>query len=306
MNPLKAAVIGVGYLGRFHALKYAAMEDVELLGVVDIDQDRAVLVSRETGTQAYTSAEGIIDRLDAVSIAVPTSAHAEVAMPFLERGIAVLLEKPIAARIEDAVSLIDAAHRGSAMLQIGHLERFNPALKHLQSSITHPMFIEAHRISPFRQRGADVDVILDIMIHDLDIILSLVTSEVTSVESVGVPVLTGSVDIANARIKFASGCIANITASRVSAEIMRKIRIFQSDSYISIDFAQSAVDIYTLTEHREITHTHLKIDDSDALAAELRSFVDAVREGSQVEVDGEAGLKAVEMAYRVKDSMVVP
>ncbi|MGC9323921.1 MAG: Gfo/Idh/MocA family protein [Desulfomonilia bacterium] len=303
---MKIAVIGVGYLGRFHALKYASMEDVDLIGVVDIDPSRAHQIAQEAGTDSYTSPDGILDHLDAVSIAVPTSVHADVAIPFLEKGIAVLLEKPISARIEDAVSIINAAQKGNAVLQIGHLERFNPALKKLKSSIRRPMFIEAHRISPFRQRGADVDVILDIMIHDIDIILSLVGSSVESVESVGVPVLTGSVDIANARIKFASGCIANITASRVSADVMRKIRIFQSDSYISIDFAKSAVDIYTLTEQKTIDHTHLTMDDSDALASEIRSFVDAVRDKGIVEVDGQAGLKAIEMAYLIKDRMIVP
>jgi predicted dehydrogenase len=244
--------------------------------------------------------------IDAASVAVPTSRHAEVAIPLLEDGVAVLLEKPVAGRLDEASSIIDASRTSGAILQIGHLERFNPALLELRGSITNPMFIEAHRISPFRARGTDVDAVLDIMIHDLDIILSLVDSPVTSLEAVGVPVLTDSVDIANARLRFQSGCIANITASRVSAEVMRKIRIFQPDSYISLDFAKAKVDVYTLNESREIQHKHIAISESDALASEIRSFVDAVLHGSPVVVDGTAGLKALEMAYAIKNALIVP
>lgn len=306
MNKVKAAVIGVGYLGRFHAFKYAAMEDVDFLGVVDVDRRRAEAVAQEVGTQAYTEYEGLMDELDAVSIAVPTTAHAAVSIPFLERGIAVLLEKPISASLDEARLIIDAASKGGAKLQIGHLERFNPALVRLSDDIRDPMFIEAHRISPFKERGTDVDAILDIMIHDIDIILSLVPSKISSVEAVGVPVLTNSVDIANARIRFESGCIANITASRVSADTMRKIRMFQSNSYISIDFAKAAVDVFSLDENRQIRHTHLAMSESDALAAEIRSFIDAVKGISPIKVDGQAGLKAVEVAHSIKDSMIIP
>lgn len=304
-DKLKVAVIGVGYLGRFHAQKFASMENVELVGVVDINKSRAEEVAREVGTIPSTTID-TLGSLDAVSIAVPTSSHAEVAIPLLERGVAVLLEKPIAGSLEDAASIIDASHTGGAILQIGHLERFNPALLELRGSITQPMFIEAHRISPFRARGTDVDVVLDIMIHDLDIILSLVDSEVASLEAVGVPVLTDSVDIANARLRFKSGCIANITASRVSADVMRKIRIFQPDSYISLDFAKAKVDVYTLSETRQIQHKHLAISESDALASEIRSFVDAALHGGPVMVDGTAGLRALKMAYAVKDALIVP
>lgn len=306
MRKLRAAVIGVGYLGRFHALKYASMEDVELIGVVDTDGVRAEEVASEVGTRAYTSVDPLLGALDAVSIAVPTSVHADAAIPLLQAGVAVLLEKPIAGTTRDAAGIIDAAGRGGAILQIGHLERFNPALLELKDSIRDPMFIEAHRISPFRERGTDVDVILDIMIHDLDIVLALVGSPVASLEAVGVPVLTDSVDIANARLRFESGCIANMTASRVSADVMRKIRIFQKDSYISLDFARAQADVYTLSETRQIGHRHLSISESDALAGEIRSFVDAVAHGGPVVVDGAAGLKALEMAYAIKDSLIVP
>jgi predicted dehydrogenase len=306
VKKVRAAVIGVGYLGRFHAMKYASMEDVDFLGVVDIDRARAEEVAAEIGTRAHTGYDDLLGDLDAVSIAVPTSYHAEVAIPFLERGISVLLEKPISAQLGEARSIIAAAEKGGAKLQIGHLERFNPALIRLADDIRDPMFIEAHRISPFKVRGTDVDVVLDVMIHDIDIILSIVPSAISSMEAVGVPVLTDSVDIANVRIRFESGCIANITASRVSADTMRKIRLFQSNSYISIDFAKASVDVYSLDESRQIRHNHLAMSDSDALAAEIRSFVDAVKGLSPVKVDGAAGLKAIETAYIIKDSMIHP
>lgn len=306
MKRLKVAVIGVGYLGRFHAQKYASLDQVDLVGVVDTDKARAEEVAVEVGTKAFSTVEEMPGGMDAVSIAVPTSAHARVAIPLLEQGISVLLEKPIAGTIAEAASIISASKRGGAILQIGHLERFNPALLELKDSIRDPMFIEAHRISPFRARGTDVDVILDIMIHDIDIILALVGSPVASMEAVGVPVLTDSVDIANARLRFANGCIANITASRVSADVMRKIRIFQKDSYISLDFAKAKVDVYSLSSERQILHRHIAISESDALASEIRSFADAVLQGGEVVVDGEAGLSALKMAYAIKNALTVP
>lgn len=305
MRKLKVAVIGVGYLGRFHAQKYAAMPDVDLVRVVDINKGRAAEIAAEVGSTPCDSLSDIMDSLDAVSIAVPTTAHADVAVPFLEKGISVLLEKPISAKIDEAKAIIAAAKRGGALLQIGHLERFNPALLKLQDHIHHPMFIEAHRISPFKERGTDVDVIIDIMIHDIDIILSLVQSPIASVEAIGVPVLTDTVDIANARIHFESGCIANLTASRVSAEVMRKIRLFQSNSYISIDFARAAVDVFILEAEKQIKHTHIAMSESDALAAEIRSFIDCIKNNSPVVVDGAAGLHALETAHTIKDSMFI-
>ncbi|HOX00226.1 MAG TPA: Gfo/Idh/MocA family oxidoreductase, partial [Deltaproteobacteria bacterium] len=227
-------------------------------------------------------------------------------IPLLREGIAVLVEKPISASLDEARAIIEAARLGNATLQVGHLERFNPALASLTGEIGNPVFIEGHRISPFRPRGTDVDVVLDLMIHDIDIILSLVPSPVSSIEAVGVPVLTDTVDIANARIRFQSGCIANITASRVSADTMRKIRIFQSNSYISIDFAKASVDIYRLDENRQIGHNRLVMSESDALAAEIRSFVDAVKGVSPVKVDGEAAFSALQVAYTIKESMIIP
>ena len=305
-DKIKAAVIGVGYLGRFHAQKYAAMDDVDLVAVADIDGGRAKEVALETGTAAITDFSEIIEKVDAVSIAVPTSLHCKIAIPFLLKGKAVLLEKPMSATIEESEAIINAAKKGGALLQIGHLERFNPAFANLKDSITKPMFIEVHRISTFKERGTDVDVILDLMIHDIDIILSLVRSEIVSVEAVGVPVLTNTIDIANARLRFLSGCIANITASRISADVMRKIRIFQPDAYISIDFAKNAVDIFTLSEDKKIGHKRLEMSESDALKSEIRSFIDAVKGISEVVVDGTAGLNAIKVAHMIKQNMILP
>jgi predicted dehydrogenase len=303
---IKAAVVGVGYLGRFHAQKYAAMEDVDLVAVVDVDGERAEEVAQETGTSAITDFSDIIEKVDAVSIAVPTSLHGKIAIPFLLKGKAVLLEKPMSATIEESEAIINAAKKGGGLLQIGHLERFNPAFANLKDSITKPMFIEVHRISTFKERGTDVDVILDLMIHDIDIILSLVRSEIISVEAVGVPVLTNTIDIANARLRFESGCIANVTASRISADVMRKIRIFQPDAYISIDFAKNAVDIFTLSEDKKIGHKRLEMSESDALKSEIRSFIDAVKGISEVIVDGTAGLNAIKVAHMIKQNMILP
>ncbi len=306
MKKLRCAVIGVGYLGRFHAQKYAKLEQAELVGVVDVDTTRAAEIATEVGCNSYGDISEIIDEIDAVSIAAPTTLHYSVAKPLLERGIHCLVEKPMTATIEEAEELIAAAKTSGATLQVGHLERFNPALLKLADDINKPMFIEAHRISPFVARGADVDVILDIMIHDIDIILSLVKSPISSIEAVGVPVLTDDVDISNARLRFESGCIANITASRISAEVMRKIRIFQPDSYISIDCAKNAVDLYTLEEQKRIDHNHYSMSDSDALEAEIASFLNCILTGARPVVDGQAGLDAIKVAYQIKDCMVLP
>jgi len=303
---VKVAVVGVGYLGGFHAKKYAAMSDVDLIGVVDIDKKRVLQIAQDVGSKPYIDYREILDRVDAVSIAVPTTLHSSIAIPFLEKGIAILLEKPMTSSLDEGRRIIAAAKRGKGILQIGHLERFNPAIIALAGSIKRPMFIEVHRISPFRKRSTDVDVILDLMIHDIDIILSLVNSEIASVEAVGVPVLTDQVDIANARLRFESGCIANITASRVSLDVMRKIRIFQPDSYISIDYAKKAVDIYKLSSKKQIVHKNTKISDTDALEAEIRAFVDAVRFNKTPVVDGIAGLTSIEVADLIKKNMIVP
>ncbi|MCD6281400.1 MAG: Gfo/Idh/MocA family oxidoreductase [Deltaproteobacteria bacterium] len=306
MNRLRVAVIGVGHLGRFHAAKYSGMKEVDLVGVVDIDSSRAKAAASEFNTNAFTDYRDVLDLVDAVSIAVPTSVHRDVAVPCLKKKVAVLLEKPMASNLEEAKEIISAAHEGGSTLQVGHLERFNPVIMELSGRIKRPMFIEAHRISPFTNRGIDVDVILDLMIHDIDIILTFVKSDIASVEVVGVPVLTDKIDIANARIRFSSGCIANITASRVSADVMRKIRVFQPDSYVSIDYAKKAVDIYTMSQDKKILHNYKEINDPDALETEIASFVHAVLSGERPVVDGMAGLKAMQVVKLLKDSITIP
>ena len=306
MNRLRVAVIGVGHLGRFHAAKYSGMKEVDLVGVVDIDSSRAKAAAAEFNTNAFTDYRDVLDLVDAVSIAVPTSVHRDVAVPCLKKKVAVLLEKPMASNLEEAKEIISAAHEGGSTLQVGHLERFNPVIMELSGRIKRPMFIEAHRISPFTNRGIDVDVILDLMIHDIDIILTFVKSDIASVEVVGVPVLTDKIDIANARIRFSSGCIANITASRVSADVMRKIRVFQPDSYVSIDYAKKAVDIYTMSQDKKILHNYKEINDPDALETEIASFVHAVLSGERPVVDGMAGLKAMQVVKLLKDSITIP
>jgi len=235
-NKIASAVVGVGYLGRFHAEKYASSAKATLIGVVDIDEARATEIAASVGVEAFTDYRELFGRVRCVSIAVPTGFHYRVARDFIDAGIDVLVEKPLTADITEARELVRAAKANNVLLQVGHLERFNPAIRRLEGVIKDPKFVECHRLAPFVERGTDVDVVLDLMIHDIDVIASLVRAPVERVEAVGVPVLTDKPDIANARIKFANGCIANVTSSRVSLKRERKIRFFQPDAYISIDY----------------------------------------------------------------------
>jgi predicted dehydrogenase len=234
---LRAAVIGVGYLGKFHVEKYAANSRVEIVGVCDTVLSRAKEWGERVGAQAYADHRDLLGKVDAVSVVVPTDRHHEVARAFLDSGVDVLLEKPIAANLSEADDLIAAARKKGRILQVGHLERFNPAFLAARDRIKIPLFIETHRLTPFRGRGTDVDVVLDLMIHDLDIILSLVRGSVEHIHAVGVPVLADKVDIANVRLQFQGGCEANLTASRISLQDQRRLRIFQPDSYVTIDYA---------------------------------------------------------------------
>jgi predicted dehydrogenase len=243
---LRAAVIGVGHLGRHHARILGTLEGVELVAVVDTDRDRAAAVSSSTGAPALSDFREILDKVDAVSIAVPTELHHDIALPFLQRGVAALVEKPIARSLPEADALVSAARDSGAVLAVGQTERYNPAVAAVLPLVTSPRFIEVHRLGAFPDRSLDIDVVFDLMIHDLDIILALVRSDVQSIEAVGVPVLTSKYDIANARLRFASGCIANVTASRISKERVRKIRFFQPDAYISIDYAAQEVEGWRL------------------------------------------------------------
>jgi predicted dehydrogenase len=306
---LRVAVIGVGYLGRFHALIYSRLPQVELVAVVDTDAARAAQVAAEAGTGVCSQAEPLLDRVDAVSIVVPTSAHLEVARPFLARGIPVLLEKPIAATASDAATLVALAEQSGALLQIGHLERFNAGVMALAERIVAPRYLEAQRLGGFVERATDVDVVTDLMIHDIDIILALVDSDLTEVRAIGTPVLTEHVDIASARLEFANGAVAHVVASRVSDKQIRRIRVFQPRTYLSLDFVAQQLDIATREDHApdharaRIRRERLELEPVKPLDAEIAAFVAAVTEGHAPLVDGQVGLKALEVALRVRESI---
>jgi predicted dehydrogenase len=282
------------------------MDDVELVGVVDTKPGRAQEVASKYGGQPFTDATSVLDLVDAVSVAVPTESHVHVALPFVERGIATLVEKPLAASVRDADRLIEAADRHGVLLGAGHTERFNPAVVAALPLVADPQFIEGHRLGTFPERSLDIDVIFDLMIHDLDLLLAAVRSEVVSIEAVGVHVLTPRTDIANARLRFASGCIANLTASRISRERVRKIRFFQRNSYVSIDFAAQEVDVYRLVRgdgRPTIEGGRLDVVKEEPLAHELRDFVRAVREKRQPVVAARAGRDALDLATKIAETM---
>jgi predicted dehydrogenase len=303
VSALRVAVIGVGHLGRHHARIMATLPGATLVGVVDANARRAQEIAAQYGTRAFTDAREVIDLVDAVSIAVPTESHLEVARPFLERGIAALVEKPIARSVEEAEALIDAARKGGAVLAAGHTERYNPAVQAALPLVTTPKFVEVHRLGVFPERSLDIDVVFDLMIHDLDVVAALVRSPVASVEAVGVPVLTPRVDIANARLRFESGCIANITASRISRDRVRKIRFFQPDAYISIDYAAKEVEAYRLArregERPAIEGGKLVVPQDEPLALELADFIAAAGAKRQPMVTGEDGRRAVILAEQI-------
>ncbi len=304
MTRLRAGVVGVGYLGKFHAEKYASLDEVDLVAVVDTDAARAQAVAAHCKTAAGTDHRMLFDRVDCVSLAVPTPLHFPIARDFLERGVDVLVEKPMTETVADGRALVEAAERHHRVLQVGHLERFNPAIRALGPILTQPRFIECHRLAPFVERGTDVDVILDLMIHDLDVILSLVPAEVQSIEAVGVPVLTETTDIANARLRFANGCIANITASRVALKRERKIRIFQADTYVSVDYGEKHVRICRRQTAADgaptVSVEERSLGEGDALFDEIEHFVGAVRTRQRPLVDGRTALRALEVADRIR------
>ncbi len=306
-SAVRVGVVGVGHLGRHHARILGAMEGAELVGVVDTIAARADEVAAATRAPALTDYRDLFDRVDAVSIAVPTELHRDVAMPFLERGIGVLVEKPMARTLAEADELIAAANASGATLAVGHTERYNPAVHAVLPLVTSPRFIEVHRLGVFPERSLDIDVVFDLMIHDLDIILALVKAEPTSIEAVGVPVLTDKYDIANARLRFSTGCIANVTASRISKERVRKIRFFQPDAYVSIDYAEQEVEGYRLKrrdgQRPEIQGGKLSVTREEPLKRELTDFVQAVRDKRAPLVSGEDGLRALKLAQAIADKM---
>jgi predicted dehydrogenase len=306
-GPLRMAVIGVGHLGKHHARLLAGIDGAHLAAVVDTDLERAAAAAAASGALALADYHELFDMVDAVTVAVPTELHHAIALPFLERGIPVLVEKPITRTIEEADALIAAATRSGATLAAGHTERHNPAVAAVLPLVSTPRFIEVHRLGIFPDRSLDIDVVFDLMIHDLDIILAMVKSEVTAIEAVGVPVLTDRFDIANARLRFATGCIANVTASRISKERVRKIRFFQPDAYISIDYAEQEVEGYRLKRREgqrpEIQGGKLPVTREEPLKRELEDFVRAVRDRRPPLVTGEDGRRALALAQAIADKM---
>ena len=304
---VRTAVIGVGHLGRHHARILAALDQASLVAVVDTNAERAKEVAAATGARALTDYRELVGEVDAVSIAAPTELHHQIALPFLERGIAVLVEKPMTRTLAEADALIDVARASGATLAVGQTERYNPAVAAVMPLVTAPRFIEVHRLGVFPDRSLDIDVVFDLMIHDLDIIAAMVGAEVTSVEAVGVPVLTPRFDIANARLRFASGCIANLTASRISRDRVRKIRFFQPDAYISIDYAAQEVEGWRLVRRDgarpAIEGGSLPVPKDEPLRLELADFVAAVRDRRAPLVTGEAGRAALALASRIAEKM---
>jgi predicted dehydrogenase len=302
----RVAVVGTGEFGRNHARVYREIQDAELVGIFDKDPQRAESAAKEFRTHAFTSLDELSGRADAVSVAVPTADHTEVGCRLLEMGLDVLVEKPMAKTLAEADSLLDAAKRKHRLLQVGHVERFNPAVLAVEPIIDHPLFFEVHRLGVFTPRSLDVDVIYDLMIHDLDILFALVRQPVTEVKAVGIPVLTDKVDIAHARLEFAGGAVANVTASRVSTERVRKVRFFQQHEYISLDYARRdalRVSVKKPGEQPEFAFEKLPAPAVEPLRAELESFVDCVRTRKEPRVNGAAGRAALELAARVMASI---
>jgi len=309
--PLRIAVIGVGHLGKHHARILASLPGVELVAVVDTNRSRAEEIAAANGTRPVFDARDVLGGVDAVTLAVPTEIHCAVALPFLRAGIPVLVEKPIARSLEEADEMIDAGGDNGALLAVGHTERFNPALAVARPHLADPRFIEVHRLGTFPERSLDIDVVFDLMIHDLDVVLSIVNSDVESLEAVGVPVVTNRVDIANARLRFANGCIVNLTASRISREQVRKIRFFQTASYVSIDYAAQKVEMWRpvpqgggeAQDRPSIQGGELDVAREEPLKRELEDFVGAITSRRAPIVTGEAGRRALEVAQQIVDRM---
>ena len=304
-SALKAAVIGVGYLGKFHAQKFAQIAGADLIAVADVDGEARERVAAELGTESVGDYRELIRKVDVVSVVVPTPAHFAIAEAFLDSGAHVLVEKPITETVDQATRLIDIARQRDVVLQVGHLERFNPAVRALEPRLHNPRFVESVRIAPYQERGTEVDVVLDLMIHDIDLIQFIAGSPIERIEAVGAAVITDKPDVANARIRFESGCIANVTASRTSLKVERKIRIFQQACYLSADLHQKAVSVYQKGESAigplrlPISIEKLECDDGDALLLEIEAFLHAVRDGTPPIVSGEDGRQALKTAMDI-------
>jgi predicted dehydrogenase len=306
-SKIRVATIGVGHLGRHHARLLPAVPGAELVAAVDLLRDRAEAAVAGTGAAAIEDYRQLFGRVDAVTIAVPTVHHLEIAREFLARGVHVLVEKPMTPTLAEADELIAAARASGAILAVGHTERFNPAVDTALPLLRQPRFVEVHRLSGFPERSLDIDVVFDVMIHDLDILAAIDSSDVLAVEAVGVPVLTSRVDIANARLRFASGCIANITASRISRDKVRKVRCFQPDMYVSIDYAAQELEVWRLRREAEgrpaIEGGRVEVARDEPLRLELADFIGAVAGGWAPRVTGEAGRRALALASAVAEAI---
>lgn len=308
--PLRMAVVGTGYLGRFHAQKYNELNQCELIAISDVDKDRAAQIAGELSTTAVTDHRELIGRVDAVSIASPTRTHFAVAKELLEAGIHVLVEKPMTVSVSEGEELINIARANSLVLQVGHLERFNPALLSVADQIKTPIFIESHRLAPFTSRGSDVNVVLDLMIHDIDIIMHLVDAELVAIHANGSPVVSNATDIANARLEFSNGCVANVTASRVSGKTERRMRFFQKDTYIAIDFQENTSRVCRVDRDKPdeagipaINCVDENLEKGDAIRAEIEAFVHAINNDTRPLVSGEDGLRALKTAIEIGDKL---
>ena len=302
-------MIGVGYLGRFHAQKYAAARGCELVGVVDPDAAAREQVGAELHTRALSGHRELLGAVDAVSVVTPTPEHFAIARQFLEAGVHVLVEKPITETPAEAGELIAVAARAGRILQVGHLERFNAAILAAEPYLHSPRFVECHRLAPYRERGTDVNVVLDLMIHDIDIVQTMVGAPIATIDAVGTPVFSEEIDIANARIRFANGCVANATASRVSLKTERKLRIFEDDAYLSLDLQQKILTVIRKRGPQDapgplpVTIEEQSLEPGDALKAEIESFLECIRTGRPPVVPGEAGLTALETAIRITEQV---
>ena len=298
MKPIRVAVVGVGHLGSIHARIYSQLQEAQLVAVCDLLPERAQTVAGPLGCRAAADFRELFGQVDAVSIAVPTQAHFEIAREFLARGIHALVEKPMTPTVREADRLLSLARKSGALLQVGHVERFNVALRRVKDSLKNPRFIEVHRLAPFQPRGTEVGVVLDLMIHDIDLLLWLVKSPVRRLEAVGVRVLTPFEDIANARITFRNGAVANLTASRISKEALRKFRIFQPAGYLSMDLLGLSVDLFR-HEQGQIQHEHLSLSGEEPLKAELDGFLDAIRHRTPPPVSGREARDALALALKI-------
>jgi predicted dehydrogenase len=306
---LKTAVIGVGHLGQAHARIYAGLDGVDLIAVCDTREEQGRTIAERYGARFAGDYRDLLAEVDAVSVATPTVNHHDIACACLDAGVHVLVEKPISRTLEEAGRMIAAAEAKDLVLQIGHIERFNPAFVALRKEVNRPRFFEAHRMGIFTPRSLDIDVVMDLMVHELDVIAALVRSEVVRLEAVGIPILTQKIDLANARLEFADGCIANITASRVSGERLRKLRVFQPNEYYSLDYAEQQVAMCKLSPPRnpgdfpDIVAGGLQIEKREPLLAEIESFVNAVRTRSKPEVSGAEGRRALALAIDVLEKI---